>query len=136
MNAIPWREDYDTGFQRMDDEHRALLQIVNELFAKSGEGITRTLEFDNGLMELNRRLQAHFTQEEKWMKEHDALNAQEHCLDHHWILSGARWFTESYFKGNAQAPGEGLMVFEAYFEKHLSGYDKELADFLRARLAR
>lgn len=134
MDGIAWRESYLTGCAAMDEEHQRLLQLVNRLLAQAGTDAVQRTEIEVGLCELNEGLRAHFAQEEEWMKQLGFANAQEHRQDHQWILAGAKWFSDCQRNGagGERALQDGVTVFEAYFEKHLMTYDKELADYLAA----
>lgn len=86
---LEWKEQFATGLPGVDHEHRQLIGLINELFARMHPGCRGDLtrEF---LGELYARISAHFALEERVMREANYDQYAAHKADHERLLDQLR----------------------------------------------
>lgn len=84
MNEKPkllWEEKYSVGVEELDNQHKVLFQVINEMVDLVG--LTSTKEKINGIGErLGWYINNHFATEEKYFKMFHYVEAEEHVLEH------------------------------------------------------
>ncbi|MFC2104815.1 hemerythrin domain-containing protein, partial [Bacteroidota bacterium] len=67
MEIIKWSDDYSVGINEIDNQHKGLVIIINELFNLISEGKSKNKleEIFNHLTDYTKK---HFTAEEKMME--------------------------------------------------------------------
>ncbi|MFC1665382.1 bacteriohemerythrin [Pseudomonadota bacterium] len=85
MSQLIWSNEYSIGVPDIDHEHRQLIEFINRLYKKLGEnGSEMTVE--DFLNEVYKIMSAHFTHEEKMMREHNYAHYADHKSDHALLL--------------------------------------------------
>ena len=70
MSFITWKDSFSVGVHSIDDQHKKLVEMINNLYVEFYKGITN--EFLNKLIaELEKYTVYHFSFEEKFMKIYD-----------------------------------------------------------------
>ncbi|MDH3691013.1 MAG: hemerythrin family protein [Gammaproteobacteria bacterium] len=85
MTLVEWKEEFSVGVPSIDYEHRALIELLNELYMSLSRRYSATAitEF---LGEIYAKIAAHFALEEKLMRESHYDQYQEHKADHDHLL--------------------------------------------------
>lgn len=81
MNYVNWSEQMSVGDQKIDDQHKKMIEIINTLF----EAIENrdTIEALSAiLLNLYDYANIHFGEEEEMMREHNYPCLQEHIIEH------------------------------------------------------
>ena len=89
MTLLEWKDEYCLGIPAVDEEHRELIELINELHAElqAGESGITVLDF---LGEIYARISAHFALEEKVMREQEYDELADHKADHERLLDELR----------------------------------------------
>ncbi|MDI3280784.1 MAG: bacteriohemerythrin, partial [Bacillota bacterium] len=101
---MKWTEDLATGVTQIDDQHKELIERVNQLLAACSEGrgkeeVGRTLNF------LSDYIVFHFGTEEKYMTQYDYPGYNSHKAQHTGFI---KEFTD--LKGKFETEGPTLEV--------------------------
>ena len=112
MALVEWRDEFRIGIESVDHEHRALIQLINDLHARVADGgdggeadREAVLDF---LGEVNTKISSHFALEEKIMRERGYDEFAEHKADHERLLDGVRDIMDDYESGTYANYGEVL----------------------------
>ncbi|MEN8132130.1 MAG: bacteriohemerythrin [Pseudomonadota bacterium] len=130
MALLVWREEYSTGIEDVDYEHRELIDLINGLYtrlSKKGSSIT-VLEF---LGEIYARISAHFALEEKIMRERKYDQYEDHKEDHERLLDEIRDIMDDYENRaffNEQTFAESL---NRWFVDHFRSKDARFHKYLK-----
>ena len=133
--SISWREELAIGNQRIDEQHRELLERFDTLLAacRRGEGrgeLTRLLDF------LDEYVVKHFGDEEQLQRESDFPDFQSHHLQH---MGFTKRLVE--LKRTIRAEGEvqvdhvlttNKMLLD-WLVQHISTRDREFGRYLQER---
>jgi hemerythrin len=131
-NYIVWSDSYSIGIKFIDDQHKGLLDIVNDLFSHStGNEIEELLYFKEVIQQAVQYVKNHFQIEEKLLISAKYPGYAEHKKAHDQftltVVSSAKDFES----------GKRLVLEKfAYFLKdwilsHIAVMDKQYAAYLR-----
>ncbi|MCL2579366.1 MAG: bacteriohemerythrin [Oscillospiraceae bacterium] len=81
MAVFTWSDDYNSGFEKVDEQHKALFEMINDFAAQGGEGLSNS-KISAFLFELNSAATDHFLTEEEIMLSH-VYPLLEHHKDAH-----------------------------------------------------
>ena len=93
MAAIEWLEKYDTGNDRLDEQLRKFVELINELHTKVPDG-TITKEATEPLTELSKFAREHFEDQEALMQQIDFPDYIAHKGEH---TAMRQWFVKMIF---------------------------------------
>ena len=131
MEWIPWNDVLATGHAVLDADHKALIDLFNQLSEsvkrRSGKAVSSEL-----LDEIIDHAKEHFALEDRLMAEHRYLKYEQHAAEHVQLIKRAINFKAKF---NAGAPGSHIDLIhfpEDWLTFHVIGADKELGEFLTA----
>lgn len=129
MKDIAWSRILSVGVDEIDDDHRRLIAIFNELnrAAAGGESadyLAATLD------ELINCTIWHFSHEERLMLKHRYPGMAEHQAAHRELIEAAReWQASLAQAGYALADGE-IAFLDRWLTEHILTVDQRLGSFL------
>lgn len=129
MTFMPWNDTIAVGIQDVDDQHRVLVDLINELHdaltadAPDPAKIGHVLE---GLMDYTMN---HFIMEEEWFERHDYPETVAHKALHNRFTSTImNALTE--FEDHQHVPYELLEFLKHWLIEHIMRTDKSYVPFL------
>ncbi len=135
---IVWNSDYDTGVEEMDEQHRILVNTINEAREKlSKDASLEALE--NITRDLLSYALYHFETEEEMMQEHDykAYSQEEyetHMKQHRDFSAQVVAVRESIKLGNPITKEDLIEFLMSWLINHINNTDKKLARFVNSRI--
>ncbi len=86
IHKLIWEDKYSVGVEEIDNQHKHLFEIVNEIFDGMGKGMTeeKLLKIISALVEYKK---GHFETEEKYFVKFNYENTGEHVKQHHYFDS-------------------------------------------------
>jgi hemerythrin len=128
MKQMIWKDEYLTGVEEIDRQHKEFVKLINRLNIIQGYG--DNADFALRLMnEVDKYADYHFTSEENLMNitQYPKLETQE--KSHKALLFKYRQWMESF--KNRKADIEDVIKFlEAWFDGHTINEDKKIGEFL------
>lgn len=127
----PWREDYDTGVEELDKEHRALYRQALELYA---DLLDSTLHEDiqRRMLAFIERIEEHFGHEEQLMCDSEYPGASEHVESHREISLELRRLAEIILTLRSNRRREMGNLFRSQVMTHIFTEDRLLGAHMRA----
>jgi len=131
MNWITWDARQITGHPIMDQDHKELVGLINELaFAmesnKPREFCSQTLD------KLIGQIRGHFRAEEKLMDLHRYPQSREHKILHAMLVRDVLAFKESYDAGETAQFVTLLVILDSWLDRDIITADQALANFIAA----
>lgn len=122
---IEWKDTYALGIDEVDDDHRALVDLINALHGALGadsddEAIERFLS------EVHTRIAAHFAAEERIMREAAYPQYEAHKADHARLLDDILRIIRDYRDVYSLAPDMLGIDLEDWFMVHFRTHDARL----------
>ena len=129
---ISWTDDLSVSHAGIDDDHRQLITLINQLNEAMivGKGTSVIQEI---LDELIRYTSAHFSNEEALMRKHDYPQYREHKALHEDLLQKVGDLRHRLHRGEPVLSQEVMHFLKTWLTKHILGTDKKLGEYLQAR---
>lgn len=129
MKDIAWSKILSVGFEEIDEDHRKLVGIFNELnravtVGESPEYLAATLE------ELINCTVWHFSHEERLMLKHRYEGMAEHKLAHGELIEAARELQGQLLQAGQGVADEQIVYLERWLTAHILTTDQRLGAFL------
>lgn len=132
---IEWSNELTTGVEKIDSQHKELINRINKLHAASREGKGKEV-IDELMVFLEDYVKSHFGEEERFMKQYSYPQTDFHIAQH-------RDFIKRYqeLKTELHSTGQRLItVIETnellgrWWINHITKLDRSLGMYLRERL--
>lgn len=125
-----WKEEYAVGIEAIDQDHRRMLSLVNNLKAaalcRTGEAFERQT-----LRELVDYTHYHFQREEKLMEEHGYPDLEGHKAQHDQMIIQVDTFMRRYEERGREALAEVVEYLKQWMLQHVNGTDRKFVPYLR-----
>lgn len=130
MEVLGWSDALMVGHQKIDADHRRLIDIITRLMqaANSGEAKEKCdLEFDD----LIASTWEHFALEERLLQVHKHPDITQHQKEHAKLIDELILLKAHFDEGAIPLPENLQEVLHAWLTNHIQIWDKPLADFIR-----
>lgn len=130
MTLVEWRDEFKTGIDEVDFEHRQMIELINESYneAKTQTSGMAVMDF---LGEIFEKISAHFALEEKIMRERNYDQYKEHKEDHERLLDSIRDIMDEYMDESAMDEEKFGALLKEWFVNHFSTRDVRMHNFLQ-----
>lgn len=129
---VAWDDRYSVRVSALDDDHRRLLHLINNLQTAAhyptGEAFER-----QALDELVDYTRTHFKREEELMAAHGYPAYEEHKRQHEAMIAKVEQFLEAYGKDPADTIEEMVQFLKQWLLNHIAGTDQQYSDFLNSK---
>lgn len=133
-----WRNEWSLGIEIIDRQHRQLAAMLNkiaELYLNNGghtDSGQRSSQLHDQLETFHEKVREHFNDEEQLMLEANYPGHTEHARDHLMLLAELKNYIRDIEEGLDNINIGTLDLLKTWFFTHITGSDKEFADFLQA----
>ena len=129
---LVWKDEYSVGIEAMDNDHKKLLNLINQL--QTSVQYYTGKEFEISTLEaLVDYTKVHFAHEEELMQQNDYPNFAEHKLQHEKMIEKVDIQLQNYKTNPESAITEALAFLKTWLIKHINGTDKEYGVYLNAK---
>lgn len=129
---VEWKDDYSVGIDSIDQQHKKLLNLINQLQTavdySTGEQFER-----EALDELVDYTKTHFTYEEGLMRDNDYPDFEAHKRQHEKMFNKVGEVLADYEKDHDTAMSNAAEYLKDWLIKHINGTDKEYSSYLIGR---
>jgi hemerythrin len=130
MALLEWKDEYATGIEDVDDEHKDLIDVINrlhELLLADDAKLTVPAFFAR----LIDGVSAHFALEERIMGESSYPDREAHRADHERLLDEMRDLVEAFRQAEEVDSVDLAMRLEPWFSQHFATHDLRLHTTLK-----
>jgi len=134
MPIMDWSSDLDVGVERMNDEHKNILELMNRIAdaAEAGQrGPTVTTLIDK----LDQVTIDHFRDEEAFMASINYEGLASHKLVHQSLLKKYGEFADRIHADNGELPHQFLEFLKLWLTAHIKGVDMNYSPKASMKLA-
>ncbi len=121
---LGWKQNYEIGIPTIDEQHKGLLQLINDLL--SHENLPHTKK------EIVKYSELHFATEERFMTITKFPILTQHQLQHESFLKQIILFAEQLESGNTQVFTNLLQFLKNWYITHIGGTDRDYKDYFLA----
>ena len=125
MNLLQWKPEYSVGVASMDDEHREMIELINDTYAKL-DSRSGADEVEACLGDIFSTISMHFALEEKIMRQAKYAEYQAHKEDHEDLLDQIRDLMDDFVADPATGAGVLARSLSDWFGGHFSSFDARL----------
>ena len=129
---VPWKNVYSIGIQVVDEQHKHLLKLTNDLYRACSEdgGDVIVDRFKATAQAAVEYVEVHFSTEEKLMERTNYPDMAAHVLEHknfvHQVLENVRDFEN----GKHYAPNAFVRFLKDWILEHIALVDKKFGSYL------
>ncbi len=122
MKLFEWDEKFSVGMKDIDDQHKKLIDMINELSDAMSSGKSKAVMGDilKGLVQYG---VVHFDTEEKYFKRYNYENSDEHIKQHEGFKQEATKLLEEYEAGSYKVSLETLIFLKDWVINHIKKQD-------------
>lgn len=129
MSIFIWKKEYSVYVEAIDDQHKQLVEILNELIDGMMNGKTKDI-LEPILNKLIEYTVQHFKDEEEYFDKIDYPQKDEHIEEHRKLIADVEKFKDEYTAGKIGITIELMRYLKEWLINHISGTDKELGKLL------
>ncbi len=132
MKRVIWNRSLETGHPLVDDQHRELIAIFNELADHTAAGCDEETT-SQLLIRLSDYVSTHFSDEEALMRRcsYPAEQAMAHRAQHEDLSVRTRELVLAHRSGETETVLRMAALLREWLTVHIAEADNELADHLR-----
>ncbi len=132
MAYFRWQTAYETGIAKIDEQHRQLVDHLNQLYdaMQAGKGKDALEKVFRGLAAYT---QSHFAAEEGLMKLYRFPEYEDHKATHEKMAAHVRKLEQDFKDGNIHSPLQITNFLKDWLAKHIMDTDQKYAPFLKAK---
>ncbi|MGV1100250.1 bacteriohemerythrin [Thiovibrio sp. JS02] len=132
MALITWKNDYSVNVKEIDEQHKQLINMINELhdamLAKKGKDALMSV-----LTKLANYCVSHFALEEKLMSSHGYPEFAAHKDVHNKMTDKVKSLMADVQAGKTTISIEVMNFLKNWLDKHIMGTDKKYGPFLNSK---
>jgi hemerythrin len=129
MALMTWSSRYSVGVETLDDQHKALLNVLNELHAASMRGKASEVA-DSMIRQIVSLANEHFSAEERLMESIRFPGLAEHRAKHEELMVKLKEFVSRHAKGDKTMYTQLLYFMRDWLGNHMLTVDSGYASWL------
>ncbi|XCN71439.1 MAG: bacteriohemerythrin [Candidatus Electrothrix aestuarii] len=132
MSLIRWNDSFSVNVSKIDQEHKKLVEMVNELTdaMKEGQGKEVLGEILNGLIAYTA---SHFQTEENYFRQVKYPDAEEHKKEHVAFVQKVSEFKQEFDAGRATVSVNVLQFLSKWLQTHIKVADQKYSSYLNEK---
>jgi hemerythrin len=132
MANIIWNDTYSVGVKAMDEQHKKLVAMANQLHEAMGAGKGREV-LEPVLNEMIEYTKLHFTAEEKLLAKYNYPGLDAQKREHEAFFQKVAKMQTDLKAKNLTLSIELSQFLRSWISSHILGIDKEYTSFLNSR---
>ncbi|PCJ85655.1 MAG: hemerythrin [Thiotrichaceae bacterium] len=129
---VEWKDSYSVGIDSIDQQHRKLLNLINQLQTAVDYSTGELFERE-ALDELVEYTKTHFSYEEGLMKDNDYPDFIAHKAQHEKMFKKVNEVLSEYENDKDTAMANAASYLKDWLVHHINGTDKEYSSYLIER---
>lgn len=132
MALITWSDSLSVKVKQFDDQHKKLVDMVNQLFdaMKTGKG---NQVMGDILKQLIAYTQTHFAAEERLLKQYAYPDFEAHKKEHNALVIQVLDLQKQFQEGKPVLTQNIMTFLRDWLSKHIQGDDKKYGIFLNGK---
>ncbi len=130
MALITWSSKYSVGIPSIDEQHKKLVEIINELNDAIKSGKSKEV-LNHVLTSLVDYTKVHFKYEEELFNKFGYQDKLKHKMVHDKLTKQVVDFYNNYQKGKASISIDLMSFLSKWLVDHIMGEDQKYSDFLK-----
>lgn len=132
MSLIYWMPEYNTDIEIIDQQHRLLVNLINDLHDAYENGNDRSVLLKI-LGKIGIFAATHFAREEHLFEVHGYPHTEEHLEEHDYFEDMLFQFEDQYKLGNQDMNSTAISFLSDWLVNHINGTDQDYVPFLKSK---
>jgi hemerythrin-like metal-binding protein len=128
-----WDENCNIGIDEIDQDHKALVNLINDLYEAMQDGTGGALLLPI-FSALKNYTETHFAREERLMVECDAPDQENHFQEHKRMIAKLADLESRHRSGEAAISLQTLTFLRDWLKNHICIVDQAMAKQLKEKL--
>lgn len=130
MSLMSWDDAYSVNVENIDDQHKQLIQYLNELHDALGNGTAMDI-MDDLVQNLLVFSDTHFTAEELLFEKYQYPERYEHMASHEEFIEKVNEIASQISDENYRLPVETMKFLRHWLLEHMQGEDQLYAKYFK-----
>ena len=132
MGFFPWDDKYSVNIREIDEQHKKLVSLVDELFEalRTGKG---TAVLGKILTDLIQYTKTHFATEERYFKQYGYPDFPAHKVEHDLLTKQAVDLKQKFDAGQTAISSQTGNFLKDWLINHIQKTDKKYTAFLNGK---
>lgn len=131
MPFISWSDKFSIGVKQIDDQHRKLFELVNNVYEHAHSDSAKDL-INSSLNELIDYTDYHFKEEEAFMVSNEYIRYEQHKMAHDNLRLQVVDFKSAISQGKGDTKAFLKFLFD-WLTKHIMDQDKKIGKYMEQR---
>jgi len=132
MPLLSWKDDYSVKIREVDEQHKKLIGMINELHDAMTQKKAKEVLGDV-LKKLADYTVFHFSAEERLMRSNGYPEYEEHREKHQKMTAKVLALQDELKQGKITLSMEVMDFLKSWLDKHILGTDKKYSPFLTGK---
>lgn len=129
MDFVTWNEKYSVKIASIDEQHKKLVSIINQLYTAMKEGKSRD-QLSKTLEDLVEYTKSHFSYEESLLEKAGYQDLAEHKEQHRTFVEKISTACKDYKNGNMFMSIDICNFLQNWLIHHIQGTDQKYTQLL------
>lgn len=125
MSLLEWKTEYSVGVASVDDEHREMIDLINDVYTKLGVA-PDVAAIEECLESIFMTISMHFALEERVMRDHEYAEYADHKDDHEELLDEIRDLMDEFVADTDKGAKLLEERLSGWFGNHFASFDARL----------
>lgn len=126
--TLIWDKKFNLGIKIIDDQHKYFVSVLNELLASLGDPKNSKQLIENVFKKLSDYINFHFATEEKYFKQFNYQDAEEHIAKHNEFKQKIESLKQEYIADQISTQYSLADYLEDWLLDHLATMDKKYVE--------
>lgn len=127
MTYFVWNDELDINVDNMNEQHKILIGIMNELYDLNGKHATKT-ELTSAVKKLDSYTRFHFLDEERYMESIGYNDLERHKLIHKNLLTELEKHINDFAKHHRGLSDDFFYFLRYWLSTHIRHIDRKYGD--------
>lgn len=132
QHYVEWKDEYSVGIKSIDDDHRKLLNLINNFQTAVHYRTDKSFEKES-LDEVIAYTKYHFDREENMMREAGYPDIEAHKTIHRAMIAKIESFLVDYDKRGHEALEDVALYLKDWLVNHINGTDQEYSALFKEK---
>lgn len=130
MPYISWKNSFNIGISAIDDQHKKLIEIINELYEAQRLGTSQSI-INDVLIKMEDYTKYHFDMEEEMQHANKYPEIMQHKIEHREFIDKLTLLKRDSKKNNLLLSLKTIDYLKDWTINHILGSDKDFGEYLR-----
>lgn len=130
MSLYDWKDTYSVGIESIDNDHKGLFNLINQLFEAMRQGKAKEI-ISEIMLKLSSYIRTHFKREELYFKTTNYPDCETHIQQHEHFIEKINEMKKQLDSGNQKVSVDLIKFLSEWLINHIMISDKKYMAHLK-----